>query len=138
MRIVLYILILALLFFVPLERTDVAKLRPIEAVAIYNEGSLLVLETNTEDVGRGEDAESALQNLIENTPAVVYLDTAEYLFVSEGAIAEVDALGAYLKPSVKVCVCEVSGHVQDAVKFAEVHGNWVQLKDWNAANKATK
>lgn len=138
MRVVMYIVILALLFLVPLERTDVAKLRPIEAVAVYNEGSTVILETNTEDVGRGRGAESALQNLIENTPAVVYLDTAEYLFVSKEAIDEVDALRKYLKPSVKVCVCEVSGHVQEAVKYAEVHGNWEQLKHWRTAAEAAE
>ena len=133
MRILLYIVILAMLFLAPLERVDVAKLLPIEAVAVYTEAGAVVLETDSGDKGRGADAHQALQDLINTTPAVVYLDTAEFLLVSEAAVAEVESLRAYLKSSVKVCVCEAAEHVTDAVDYLEVHGNLPRLRDWNWA-----
>lgn len=131
MRRILYVVILGLLFLAPCERMDVAKLLPIEAVAVYMEEGSVVLETDTEDKGRGGNAKEALQNLKDITPAVVYLDTAEYLLVSEEAANCVEELRSFLKPSVKVCVCEASGRVKTAAKYLEVHGNLPKLKDWN-------
>ena len=72
-----------MLYVAPLERLDVAKLLPIQAVAVYTEGDSVVLETDTENKGKGASIADALQDLKENTPAVVYLDTAEFLMVSE-------------------------------------------------------
>lgn len=130
MRKVLYVIILALLFLAPLERADIAKLLPIEAVAVYMDGDDVVLETDTEDKGKGENVALALRDLIKTTPAVVYLDTAEYLLVSENALEQVDALRNYLKPSVKVCVCQAKDGVKDAAKYLDVHGDLPELRDW--------
>ena len=134
MRMVLYLVILGLLFLAPLERADIAKLLPIEAVAVYVENGEVVLETDTQDRGRGTDVANALQVLKDTTPAVVYLDTAEFLLVSKDAVGYVEQLNNYLKPSVKVCICEASGRVKEAVKYLEVHGNLPKLRDWNEQN----
>ncbi len=130
MRILIYIVILALTFLAPVERVDVASLLPIESVAVYMEGDAVVLETDTEDTGRGETVSQALQNLKDVTPAVVYLDTAEYLLVSEDAVTQVDGLREYLKPSIKVCIWDAKGSVKDAAKYLSVHGDTVPLRDW--------
>ncbi len=134
MRKVLYAALLIPLFFVPLNRVNVADLLPIEAVAVYMDGDQVVLETDTEHKGAGETTEKALAALKENTPAVVYLDTAEYLLVSPNATEQVESLRPHLKPSVKVCVCEAAGKVKDAVKYLEVHGNLPRLKNWKTEN----
>ena len=132
MRVVIYIVILASLFLIPVERADVAKLLPIEAVAIYVSDGEVIIETDTEDEGRGGSASQALQDLKTNTPAVVYLDTAEFLLVSRNAIFYVDELRGELKPTVKVCVCDAEGRVKDAAKYLDVHGNLQELRDWKA------
>ena len=130
MRWLLYIVILTSLFFAPLEREDVAKLLPIQAVAVYTENDTIVLETNTEHTGRGETVADALSDLKEKTPAVVYLDTAEYLLVDENATRFLEQLKAFLKPSVKVCVCDASNRVQIVAKYLDVHGKLPKLKDY--------
>ena len=70
-RWILYVTILLMLYVAPLERLDVAKLLPIQAVAVYTEGDAVVLETDTENKGKGASIADALQDLKENTPAVV-------------------------------------------------------------------
>ena len=60
MRKLLYGVILIALWFAPLERMDIAQLLPIQAVAMYVEDSQIVLETDTGNIGRGEDATKAL------------------------------------------------------------------------------
>ncbi len=132
MRTVIYIVILALLFLAPIERVDVADLLPIEAVAIYMEEGNVVLETDTENIGRGADVTKALDNMKESAPAVVYLDTAEFLIVSQEAEIWVDELRQYLKPSVGVCIGDARGQVRETAKYLDVHENLVELKHWKS------
>lgn len=127
----LYIIILLMLFVAPLERLDVAKLLPVQAVAVYTEGDAVVLETDTENKGKGVSIADALADLKENTPAVVYLDTAEFLMVSESAVSRVEEMKNYFKPTVKVCVCDAAGKVKDTAKYLDVHRKLPKLKDWN-------
>lgn len=130
MRKVLYVVILALPFLAPLERADVATLLPIEAVAVYTEGNKIILETNTKNRGEGNNASEALENLKAVTPAVVYLDTARYLLVSEDALDCVETLRTHLKESVEVAVCNGKGKVAEMAKYVNVHADTVQLKEW--------
>lgn len=134
MRKVLYAALVIPLFFVPLNRVNVADLLPIEAVAVYMDGNQVVLETDTEHKGTGENAEKALVALKGNTPAVVYLDTAEYLLVAPDAVEAVDSLRPHLKATVKVCVCEAAGKVKDAAKYLEIHRDLPCLKTWKKEN----
>ena len=134
MRRVLYAALIIPLFFAPLKRVNVADLLPIEAVAVYMEGNQVVLETDTEHKGFGENAEKALASLKQNTPAVVYLDTAEYLLVAPDAVEQVESLRPHLKPSVKICVWKAGGMVKDAAKYLEVHRDLPTLKTWKKEN----
>lgn len=134
MRKVLYAALIVPLLFVPLNRVNVADLLPIEAVAVYMDGDQVILETDTEHKGSGKTAEKALAALKENTPAVVYLDTAEYLLVSPDAAEQVESLRPYLKPSTKVCVCQAAGKVKDIAKYVEIHRDLPTLKTWKKEN----
>lgn len=129
MRWILYVAILASLFAAPLERADVAKLLPIRGVCVYIEDGNVVLETDTENLGRGVSVAEALDDLKRTTPAIVYLDTAEYLLVSPNAEECIGQLQNILKPSVKVCVCDASGRVLYTVKYLDAHGNLPKLRD---------
>lgn len=135
MRRVLYVLLLVSLLFVPLNRVNVADLLPVEAIALYMDGDVVVLETDTEYKGRGETAEQALADLKENTPAVIYLDTAEYLLVAPNATEQVERLRPYLKPTVKVCVCEAAGRVKLEVEYMEIRDGLPRLKNWKKENE---
>ena len=133
MRKLICALIITSLCFAPLRRADIAKLSPVQAVAMYMEDNNVVLETDTGDLGRGENVLKALENLKEKTAAVVYLDTAEFLLVAENAISEMGELAQHIKDSVKVCVCEAAGRVKEAAQYLDVHGNLPKLRDWMGA-----
>ena len=130
MRKILYAVILLALLLVPLKKMDIAKLLPVETVAVYQEDGAVVLQTNTENTGRGATVYAALENLKAVTPAVVYLDTAKYLLVEEGAVDYVDDLRQYLKRTVEVAVCNAKAMVKEGAKYFASHGGTVQLKDW--------
>ena len=128
-RILLYIIVLAVLLLVPAKGADVGKLRPVETIAIYVENGQVVLETDTGEKGRGNTAVDALSALKHNAAAVIYLDTAEYVLIQEGAEAYGEELRPYLKGSVKVGAYK-TGSVKDAAKYLEIHGKLPKLRDW--------
>ena len=130
MRRLLYVLLLVALLFIPMQRVNIADLLPIESLAVYMEAGWVVLETDTAHKGFGETVEQALADLKENTAKVVYLDTAEYLLISEDATEQIDALRSHLKASVKVAVCEAKGKVKEVVEYLRLHQKMPTLRRW--------
>lgn len=129
-RLLAYALILALVWVIPVERLDVAQLRPVEVIAVYKENGQVKLATDTEDMGIGADAASALENMRQTSPAVIYLDTAEYLLIAPGAEEEAEFLRSQLKDSVKLCGAFPSVNIKEAAKYLPVHGNLPRMKQW--------
>lgn len=129
MKVILYIGIIALSLLAPVTRLDIADLEPVEVVSVSMEGEQVVIQTDTEAEGKGSSAQAALEDLRRNTAAVVYLDTAEYLLVSEDSRDAAKELAAWLKPSVQVAQ-GYSLPVKEAGKYLEVHGNLPKLEQW--------
>ena len=127
MRKILYIIILALSFFAPVQRLDIAKLLPVESVAVYMERGQVLLKTDTDNVGRGSTAPEALQNLKDTTAAIIYLDTADYLLIGEGEEAAAEQLRPYLRPSVRTGHY-AGGDVKEETRYLDAHQNSAKPK----------
>lgn len=133
-RLALYALILALVWIIPVESTDVAKLRPIEVIAVYQTNDSVSLVTDTGDFGTGADVMSALENMRKTSPAVIYLDTAEYLLIGQGAEKATNELRKELKPSIKLCSTKGKVELSDAAQYLDVHGQLPSLRQWNVSD----
>ena len=120
MRVFMYIGIIALLLLAPVRRLDAAKLIPVEAVAVYIEGERVVLATDTEDRGYGVTLESALADLKERALGVIYLDTANYLLIGEGAEVVAEDLRNSLKRSVRIGSYS-GGEVGEEAEYLDAH-----------------
>ena len=120
MKIILYIIIVLLTLLAPVNRLDIAKLTPVEAVAVCRENGQTVLITDEENIGRGADVHEALADLKESATAIIYLDTARYLLVGKDALAEGEALCRYLRRSVKVGAYN-GGDVKEGAKYLDIH-----------------
>lgn len=114
----------------PLERTDVGKLRPVETVMMYKNGQNIVIETDTDDIGIGIDVASAFENLKASAPAIIYLDTANFLLVSENVTDQVEQLRQVLKHNVEIYQFEGEVNPRMASEFLSVHGGGMKLKHW--------
>lgn len=129
-RWILYCAIFVAVLLVPLERADVAKLQPVQTVCIYYNESDYIIETDTGALGKGTSIEEALVDLIETTPAVVYLDTADFLLLLPGTESAVEHLRGVLKDSVELYYYEGDPDLKIVSKYLEIHrGNQV-LKTW--------
>lgn len=129
-RFALYGLLLALVWIIPVERTDVAQLQPIEVIAVTKMGEMVILETDTEDIGIGRNAAEALENMQKTSPAVIYLDTAQFLLVADGAEEETAFLQKELKKSTKLCAISSVVSLREAARYLDVHNTMPKLRDW--------
>ncbi|MBR5529763.1 MAG: hypothetical protein IKU57_04745 [Oscillospiraceae bacterium] len=128
----LYMLILAVVLLLPAKATDVGKLRPVQTIAVYKAGAAYVIETDTEDIGRGESLSAAIENLKATTPATIYLDTAQYLLVRDETL--LDMLKPYLKDTVRVCQFKGKPPMDQVSKFLSAHAEKVTLDNWEKGN----
>lgn len=129
MRMLIYICILALLLLAPVERLDVAKLEPVQTVAVSISQQQILIETDTENCGQGSTISEAIADLEENTPGVIYLDTAQYLLLTKEASRYWKDLETYMRPSVRVSLWDGAGDVETAAKYLDVRKDLPKLKD---------
>lgn len=119
-RILWYVLILAAALLIPQKGMDVGKLLPVELVYLDRQEQYTI-ETDTGDVGRGKSLKEAFDDLEKTAKGVIYLDTADYLLVSEAAEAELNGMKAYLKPKTQICLSAEKVDLAEAALFLAVH-----------------
>lgn len=137
-RMILYILILNALWFAPLNRIEIANLEPVRGIWLSRYNDQILLQTDTGSQGTGQTLSDALNNLKATSSGIVYLDTAEYLLVSENATGEITALAPYVKKSVRLCKWEGEGELETAVKYANAHKLGTKICHWKTGDKLPK
>ena len=120
MRIVVYTVILASLVFAPLERLDIAQLEPVQTLAVRVEDGIVQLETDTGSCGQGKTLAEAVADLKARTSGVIYLDTAQYLLLTESALPVVEELRTYLHSGTLVSMWDGTGSVAGAAEYLEI------------------
>lgn len=128
-RIIIYCIILAAVLLLPVEHMEIRDLEPIQAVFLYREAGEVVLKTDTEDEGRGETVQKALEDMKAKSSGIVYLDTAQFLLVSENAEEEIAQIAPYLKGRVKISQWE-GGELQEAARYMQAHKIGVKIRNW--------
>ena len=129
-RILFYILLLAFVLVVPVERVDIATLRPVQTVAVTFANKECCIVTDTGNLGVGENALSALEDLKRTTPGIIYLDTADYLLVSEGAQEQAQMLRSYMSDSVRVYQLLGTPDLEEVSAYLQIHDGGVRLSRW--------
>ena len=129
-RILFYILLLTFVLVVPVERIDIATLRPVQTVAVTFVNKECCIVTDTGNMGVGENALSALEDLKRTTPGIIYLDTADYLLVSEGAQEQAQMLKPYMTDSVRVYQILGTPDLEEVSAYLQIHDGGVRLSQW--------
>ena len=95
-KILLYILLLGAALIIPVEGTDVGKLLPVELVQLDKMGDTVVISTDAGATGTGETVKAAIRDMEKTAAGIVFLDTADYLLVTESAMEEVESITEHL------------------------------------------
>ena len=134
-RIVLYVLILAAVFLLPIKPAEVENLEPIQTIWLYTENGNPVMQTDTEDKGSGASISEALEDMKLHSDKLVYLDTAQYLLVSEDAVDKISEIQPFLKESVRICLWDGAGEMAEASMYMQTHEIGCRLSQWNPGVK---
>ena len=114
---------------------NVENLEPVQTVYLAADGSKIILQTDTGSKGSGNNFEAALMNLQETTPALVFLDTAEYLLVDSRQQHLIAAFQDLLRPSCSVCMVEGQPDMEKVGLYLKVHEPKLTMKDYIAGER---
>ena len=126
----IYALLLTAALLLPKSDVELGKMKPVETVSLRNRDGLVIVETDTEDVGMGITLEEALENLRKTTAGRIYLDTAAFLLLDPEMTDQAEMLRGNLKGSVRLCECSGEVDVKEAGEYLRCHSPKVELKDW--------
>ena len=129
-RWILYILILIAVVVAPVRPINIGQLLPVQTVLMRMEGQWIVIETDTGNKGIGSSGFGALQNLKETAGGLIYLDTAQYLLLAEGAEEAAEELRTEFRKSVELCAITGQPDLPQVAKYLQVHADLPKLKSW--------
>ena len=133
-NIILYSLLLGSALLLPRQGTDVGKLLPVELISIYKEADAFVIATDAGATGTGDTIENAVMDMKATAAANVYLDTADFLLISDLSDEEVETLREILKPSIRVCETEGRVSPKRAADYLRIHRPEQRLGEWTRSN----
>ena len=134
-RTLLYVAMLTVALAIPVERTNLEEMKPVEMVYLYEEADHVTISTDTGDRGSGIDIPEAMSNLRETTAGIIYLDTANYLLIGKETEVYVKELRPFLKDDVRICHAEGEIDMETVGEYLRVHQPEVKLEDWDTGSK---
>lgn len=137
MRYIIYCIIIVAVLIAPVQKIDIGDLEPIQALWLYMEEDLIAIKTDTDDYGVGKTVDEAVAMMKKQSEGIVYLDTAQFLLVSEDAVTQIGSLAPKLKGTVKVCLWE-GENVKDGARYMQAHHIGCKLNEWNRQTKLPK
>ena len=131
-RMIVYLGILAAVFWAGDSGTDIGMLIPVETVCIQKQGDEIVIQTDRGDKGTGATMKQAAEDLKEKADGVIYLDTADYLILNREAEVLLYQLQRNRKQEVALCETEGRIDVEEITPFLRAHKPQLRLSDWRA------
>ncbi len=128
-RILLWVAALgAVIFFARVEPSgqNISTLQPVQVLVVSADGEIH-LQTDTGDEGSGDSMAAALDKMRANATGEVFLDTTDYLLISDAVVLE--EIKLYLRPSCRVCLLEGEPDLEKLGEYLKHHDPGVSLKD---------
>jgi len=121
----------AILFLLPEgQGSDIAALQPVELFYICMEEGRVALRTDTEELGIGNTLDDALQDLRATARGEIFLDTVDYVLVTEETKAVIPELENLLRPSAKLILATGTVNAKNITEFLSIHKPEFTIKDW--------
>lgn len=105
------------LWDMPFAGTDVAKLQPVELVAVAFEDGGIVIRTDTDALGIGDTLQEAIENLKQCATGRILLETADYVLTEHVDRSLLEDLSKYLRPGCGLCLYDGEVDLKLAAKF---------------------
>lgn len=136
-RWLIYLIAVLVLYSLPEgQGTELGKLNPAGLVYIYKEADQFVVRTDTEEMGRGASLEKALEDLRATSSAEVFLDTVDYILVTEDTKSCVPELEKEFRLSSKMVLATGQIDAVQAASFLATHDPEMTLLDYVTTGKS--
>lgn len=114
---------------------DVGKLQPVQVVCVSGGADWVKIETDTGDMGTGSNLEQAFEKMKATSSAEIFLDTAEYLLVTQGCEGLTSEMMTYLRPSCTVCILDGEPDMEKVGAFLHQHEPHTTLMHYRAGKR---
>lgn len=114
----------------PFQGTDVGKLYPVEVLYIEKRNGQFEIWADSAVTGRGTTIADAVYDLHRVTPGNVFLETANYLLLSQNMEVKPEDFWDYLRPACLIYFCEEKPALESVAKLLESHPSGVTLLNW--------
>ena len=135
MKKLIYVLLLAVTILAPVQRVDVGSLQPVEILSVSKEREKIVIQTDADDLGFGDNIEEAVMDLMETSTGVIYLDTVEFLLLEKECENEVGGLIEKLNNWVRVCYLQGKPSLKVAREYLRAHGVFPNISEWQKGKR---
>lgn len=124
-----------LAFLLPKGRgTDLSELIPVEILYVDRDEQGVRMATDLGVSGVADSIEGALADMEKTAPGTLFLDTAEYLLVTERALPELTTLVQTMRPSVKLLLVTQQPQWDGLAAYLQGQKPEVTLLDYRSAN----
>lgn len=115
--------------------TDVAKLEPVELVTLCQTAAGIEVRTDTGSVGLGATVTDAVEKMKDTAPGEIFLDTAEYVVLTDLNEENLADLTACFRPSCKILFLSGAAKPEDLAAFLRSRPQKLTLQDWRLTGK---
>lgn len=121
LAVIMLLAVLVQYFGVPFRKTDVAKLKPVELIALSIAKGRTDVRTEGGDFGSGYNLQEALEDMKRTADGEIFLETVNNILVTDDAKDLVKELTAYLRPGCGISVYEGEADLETAAKYLGEH-----------------
>lgn len=114
---------------------DIGKLQPVQTVILTASNGMVVIETDTGDVGAGKTPNDAVADMKASAAEEIFLETADYLLLSPECAGLMPAMMEHLRPSCSVCLMEGQPDMEQVGAFLEQHAPHMTLMRYRAGER---
>lgn len=135
-RWIMLLVLAALLLGKPFSASDVAQLKPVEVIRVTTDPNGVLVETDTGEMGTGNNLDEAFMDLKNTAGGDIFLETADRLLISPQAVEMLPELTEYLRPACNICVEMGEVELDSVNAFLNIHEPGVTLQDHKAGQKS--
>ncbi len=135
-RWILLLVLGALLLWQPFSASDMAQLKPVEVIRVTTAPSGILVETDTGEMGMGNNLKEAFTDLKNTSSGDIFMETADRLLISPMAVELLPELTDYLRPACNICVDMGEAELASVNAFLSIHEPGVTLQDHQAGQKS--
>ncbi len=101
--------------------SDIAQLQPIQVIRVDIRQDQVLVQTDTDAAGMGANLAAAFEDLKCKTAGDIFLDTADYVLVTQRGSVLLPQLLTYLRPACRVCLERGQADLKLVAKYLMIH-----------------